>query len=122
MMTEIRDYNALRAAIRRMCAALEAQSVPEDAVFGCKLVADELISNALRYGGGIAFFSAECSGEEVVIKVRGATEFCPPQDSRCSGVDCERGRGLYLVDAYSAARAYSPKEGIRVVIRIRERS
>ena len=75
MKFQVDDIRALRAALESMCSALEAQSVPENAVFDCKVVACELLSNALRYGGGAAMFGAEKRENEVVIRVRSANAF-----------------------------------------------
>ena len=119
MICEVDDFRALRAALEKMCSALEAAAVPENAVFDCKLVASELLCNALRYGGGSAAFAAEKREGEVVIRVRSANNYRPPERACCSSVEDERGRGLFLVDALSAERTYSEKDGICVVIRIR---
>ncbi|HIX08699.1 MAG TPA: ATP-binding protein [Firmicutes bacterium] len=118
MNCEVDDFRALRAALERMCAALEEASVPENAVFDCKLVASELLCNALRYGGGSAAFAAEARDGEVVIRVRSANNFRPPEHVSCSAVDSERGRGLFLVDALTVSRTYSEEDGVCVVIRI----
>ena len=120
MFFEIDDYNALKAAVTKMCTRFRDESVPEGAVFDCKLVARELLSNALRYGGGSAKFAFERTGNEIRISVKSAVEFEPPTTSTCSEVTAERGRGLYLVDALSAARLYSKEEGICVIVRIME--
>lgn len=122
MFFEVDDYNAMKAALRRMCASFAEDAVPENVVFGCKLVANELLSNALRYGGGRASFFVEKENGEIVIRVRSANAFCPPAQSVCSDVTAECGRGLYLVDAFSASRTYSERDGIRVVIRIADES
>ncbi len=118
MKCEVEDIRALQAALERMCDALEAAQVPENAVFDCKLVASELLHNALRYGGGSAAFVAEKRSGEVVIRVRSANNFRPPERTFCSDVESERGRGLFLVDALSDSRTYSEEDGICVVIRI----
>lgn len=119
MKFQVDDIRALRAALESMCSALEAQSVPENAVFDCKLVANELLINALRHGGGHALFTAETQADEVVIRVRSGSDFRPPEKPACSDVDAECGRGLFLVDALSVSRSYSKEDGICVVIRIR---
>lgn len=120
MFFEIDDYNALKTALGKMCAAFEEQSVPDGAVFDCKLVAKELLSNALRYGGGCARFAFEHDGDRIRITVKSKADFEPPENSVCSGVTEENGRGLFLVDAVSESRAYNREEGICVVVRIVE--
>ncbi len=118
MYFEIDDYNALRDALHQMCAALLARNIPDDAVFDSKLVADELLSNVLQHGGGRAFFRAEVEGNEIRLCVRSESDFRPPEESVCSPVTANCGRGLFLVDAVCASREYREGEGIRVVIKI----
>ena len=118
MIFEIDGYNALRNALKKMCIALENDKIPDGAVFKCKLVADELVSNVLQHGEGSAFFSFERCGEVVKISVRGSNEFRPPEVSACADVESESGRGLFLVDAVCETRRYSREEGVCVVIRV----
>lgn len=118
MYFEVDNYKALREAIARMCDALKRDSVSEDAVFNCRLIANELLVNALQYGGGSAVFSARRDGNRLRISVRSARGFCPPAVTVCSDVESERGRGLFLVDALSETRIYNEHEGICVVIRL----
>lgn len=118
MKFHVDDIRALRAALDSMCSALEAQAVSENAVFDCKLVANELLVNALRHGGGHAVFTAEKHEDEVVIRVRSGGRFCPPEHPACSEVDSECGRGLFLVDALSVSRSYSEEDGICVIVRV----
>ena len=119
MKFQVDDQGALKSALEVMCSALERAAVSENAVFDCKLVANELLVNALRHGGGHALFSAEMGADEIVIRVRSGLPFCPPRAPVCSDVDAECGRGLFLVDALSVSRSYSEEEGISVIVRIR---
>ncbi len=118
MLFEIDGYIALKKALARMCAELTEEHVPEGAVFDCKLIANELLSNALRYGGGSARLRAMREGDCIRISVKSACDFRPPEKSSCSDTDAECGRGLYLVDAVSESRLYDREEGICVVVRI----
>ena len=120
MFFEIDDLNTLKTAIAQMCSVFRNDEIPEGAVFDCKLVAKELLSNALRYGGGSARFKFERSGDEIRISVKSANDFVPPKTSVCSEVTAERGRGLFLVDSVSTARRYSKEEGICVIVKISE--
>ncbi len=119
MFFQVDDFNALHSALARMCAALQAEAVSEDAVFNCRLVANELLVNALEYGGGSAAFSVRREGDTLRISVRSAVAFRPPETPVCSDLTAERGRGLFLVDALSEAREYSEREGICVVVRLK---
>ena len=118
MVFVIEDFAAMKAALADMCAEFSRDSVPETSVFDCKLVANELISNALRYGGGRAKFRVERQGNDVTISVKSFCDFVPPECSSCSGTDAENGRGLFLVDQISESRGYSREEGIYVVMKI----
>ncbi len=116
-MNVVDDLSALRAALAAMCR--EFSDVPEEVLFDSKLVADELLSNALRYGGGRAYFSYTREGDEIRLFVRGEKPFCPPEHSVCADVMSERGRGLYLIDSLAESRGFSESDGICAVIRIR---
>ena len=115
---EVDGYDALRRALARMCDALTREDVPDDAVFNCRLVANELLVNALEYGGGSASFGVRRDGDLLRISVRSVVRFRPPETSCCSDVTSERGRGLFLVDALSESRAYSDEEGICVLVKL----
>ena len=118
MYFEIDNYNALKEALHRMCAGFFAEDVPDGVVFDSRLVAHELLINALRYGGGRAYFTVERTGDEIRISVRSANAYRPPEEVSRADVTEERGRGLYLVDSIATARAYSEAEGISVVLLI----
>lgn len=118
MFFEVDGYDALKSALARMCDALEREEVSDDAVFNCRLVANELLVNALEYGGGSASFGVRREGDRLRISVRSVVAFRPPEKSCCSDVDAERGRGLYLVDALSEGRVYSEEDGICVFVKL----
>lgn len=119
MYFEIDDYNALEQALHQLCVRLEAAQAPEQAVFDSKLVACELLSNVLQHGGQRAYFSAMLEGDILRLRVRGNNGYRQPEKTFCSDVTAECGRGLFLVDAFCESREYSEREGICVVIRIR---
>ncbi len=118
MNFEVDSYGALKEALRNMCAALFASDVPDDIVFESKVVVNELVVNALQYGGGRAYFTVRRDGSGVRIAVRGENAFRPPEKSVCSDLQAEHGRGLFLVDALAARRAYSESEGTIVILAI----
>ena len=118
MYFEIGDHAALQRALKTLCARLSEENVPEGVVFDSKLVANELVINVLRHGGGRAFFRAELKGSELSLSVRGENSFCPPATSCCSPVSEECGRGLFLVDAVCARREYSQEDGITVYLKL----
>ena len=119
MERRIDDINALTNALQNMCA--ELHGLDEELLFDIRLVASELLSNALRYGGGCERFSCVRTAGEVRISVKSKAPFCPPERSVCSPVTAERGRGLYLVDTLSTVRTYSEEEGICVILAIEKK-
>ena len=52
------------------------------------------------------------------LRVRAEREWRPPDESECSSVESERGRGLFLVDAVCESRSYSPEQGFCVTVRV----
>ena len=116
---EIDGFGALKEALRRMCAALSEGDVPDGVIFESKVVANELLVNALRYGGGRAYFNVRREGGAIRIAVRGEHAFCPPERAALADADAEHGRGLFLVDALAARRGYSESEGTVVLLTIR---
>lgn len=114
---EIDNYNALRYALRKMCEAFE-DDMSDEALFDCKLVANELLSNVLQHGGQRAYFRATLAGDEVTISVRSEHAYRPPVTSVCADTMQECGRGLFLIDTLCVRREYSDREGISVVIKI----
>ena len=116
MYFEIDSDNALKSALEKMCLRLQSCGLGEDTVFYSKLVARELLTNALQHGGGRAFFRVRLGDGELRISVKGRKAFRPPEESICSGVEAERGRGMYLVDAFSCKRVYSEEEGVIVLL------
>lgn len=120
MYFEIDNYNALKDALNTLCTGLRQRDIPQDTVYDSKLVADELLSNALRHGGGKAFFSVELNGDSISISVKSLQAFRPPDESILVSREAESGRGLYLVDTIVETRRYSEDRGTSVVIRIRK--
>ena len=119
MYFEIDNYNALKEALNSLCTGLTQQDVPKETVYDSKLVADELLSNALRHGGGKAFFSVQVEADVISLSVRSLDSFRPPEKSILSGRESEHGRGLDIVDALVETRRYSEEGGTSVVSRIR---
>ncbi len=116
MYFEIDDYNALRAALQQMSRAFEKE-LSEETIFNSKLVATELLSNVLQHGGGRAKFRVERMGGEIRICVQCENAYRPPAKSVCADLLAERGRGLFLVDAYCERRTYSEEDGIVVFLK-----
>lgn len=84
MFVEVKNFEALRAAMKQLCDFLEERDVPEDSVFDSKLVVSELVSNVLQHSDGTAFLEGEIRGNFIELKVRSTVRFCPPEESCCS--------------------------------------
>ncbi|MFQ9737252.1 MAG: ATP-binding protein [Christensenellaceae bacterium] len=95
---EVKNFEALKEAMKELCDFLAESDVPEDSVFDSKLVVSELVSNVLQHSDGVASLESEIRGEFIELKVRSSVRFCPPEESRCSEVYAESGRGLFIVD------------------------
>ena len=111
---KVESQAAALDAVSAMCRALG--DLPEGVVFNARLVACELLTNAIKYGGGSALFSYSYSQKRVRIAVRSAAPFDPPQASLAPDPAAESGRGLFLVDTLAECREYSDEEGIIVTI------
>lgn len=120
MYFEIDSYNALKAALNTFCKRLAQIDIPQETVFDSKLVADELLSNALQHGGGKAYFSVDVDGDIISLSVRSLHAFRPPEKSVLASRESESGRGLFIVDRIVETRRYSEEGGTSVIIRIRK--
>lgn len=98
---ELDDIRDLNARLNCFIDYLENFGVDDDGVFYSRLVACELLTNALRHSGGTACFSGLFSDGDVVITVR--------TDKAVDGLKIpslpdalqESGRGLYIINAVS---------------------
>lgn len=122
MFIEVKNYEALKKAMRELCDFLEACDVPEDNVFDSKLVVSELIGNVLQHSDGVASLESEIRGEFIELKVHSSARFCPPEESRCSDVYAESGRGLFIVDSVCTERTFTEDGSIKVLIKITGRA
>ncbi len=116
MAYEIYDHDSLKAAVDKACAFLSSRAVAEERIFDCKLVAYELLANALEHSGGKAWLQVALEQGKIYITVRAERTYRPPQKSVCAALDAERGRGLFLVDSLSVERIFTEDSEIKVVI------
>jgi anti-sigma regulatory factor (Ser/Thr protein kinase) len=118
MLFKVNSYTDLQAALERMCDGLLAQGMTKDSVFDCKLVACELLGNALKYGGGEASLLLQVQEQMVVLKVASASFFALPEQITCSHLFAESGRGLFLVNTLCEGQIFTEEDGIVAKIRI----
>src|SRR5206468_1737660 len=106
------DVTAPRLA-RRFVADTVTSWGAHDLVETAKLLASELVTNALRHAGGARLLvvqeNADCIRLEVVDHGRGGARRRSPR------IDDIGGRGLVLVEAMAARWGASPSNGAHVV-------
>ena len=113
MFMEVKNFEALKEAMKELCDFLAESDVPE---------VSELVSNVLQHSDGVASLESEIRGEFIELKVRSSVRFCPPEESRCSEVYAESGRGLFIVDNVCTERSFTEDGGIKVLIKISGRA
>ena len=98
---EIDNINDMNAELEKFLGFLQARGADDDALFDSRLVACELITNALRHGGGRATFTGSLNGGliEITVGAVNATGMIRVPD--LPSVLAESGRGLYIVNAVS---------------------
>jgi len=113
------DIRKMNEELRRFTDYLEGLNVGADAVFDCRLVSCELITNALRHCGGAASFSGVLRESGVEIKVCSAAASgkiaVPPLPDALA----ESGRGLYIVNSLSDGNVFIEGGNVTVIIKIK---
>ena len=117
MWTEIKTVVDLKNATAALCHALEERLVPQDKIFDCRLIVNELVGNVLRHSDGYASLRNIVEPGRIEIYIRSTQAFFPPIESRCSPVTAEGGRGLFLVDSVSISRTVTDEGDIKVVVK-----
>ncbi len=118
MLFEIKNYAEFQSAMERLCAFLAEREISEEKVFDSRLVAHELVGNALQHAQGGASLEVELLGERIRITVRGEEVFCPPDKRACPQCFAERGRGIFLVDSVCEERIFTADGAILVHIKL----
>ena len=62
MFFEVKNFHALRRAMKRLSEYLEESDIPEENVFDSKLVVSELVGNVLRHSDGVASLEGGIQG------------------------------------------------------------
>ena len=118
MIFHVKDYATLQTALDGLCEGLTEWQMQQDRIFDCKLVACELLGNALKHGDGKADLQAELQGGYIVLKVLSKMVFQLPKQIECSGLLAENGRGLFLVNTLCEGEMYTEENAIVAKIRI----
>ncbi len=117
MQFEIQDVMAMQDALVDFCRFLTEHRVPQERIFDSRLIVNELVANVLKHTGEIAHVTGEIKDGMIEVTVRSKSRFIPPQESRCSDVFAEHGRGLYLVDRLCSQRRTDENGAIIVTIK-----
>ena len=116
---EIENLIELKDETTRLCEFLIAHGISSECIFDSKLIVSELVGNVLKHSQAKATLYVEIVNDFLELVVLSSKPFIPPADSRCSGVDAETGRGLYLVDSVCEERGMTADGGIKVRIRVK---
>ncbi len=117
MLLEINDYESLHAEMKRLCCFLAENHASETAVFNGRLAVTELVGNVLKHAKATATVKVETEDACIAVYVYSSKPFIPPLKSRCSNVDSEHGRGLYLVDSVCQSRSVTPDGAIKIILK-----
>ncbi|MFI1469295.1 ATP-binding protein [Streptomyces wuyuanensis] len=96
-----------RERVRRLLDGLAGAPLPQGVVNDILLVTSELVTNALRHGGGIAAFRAELVGGAVRVSVTDRSP-TPPSSAPRRRVATPGGFGWPLVQRLSRSVAVTP--------------
>lgn len=102
------DGHALAAAREAVRAVLSAWGFRDGAwIDDAVLVADELVANAVRHGGGCLALHVQANGDQVTISAVDGSAVVPRH--RVAGSD--GGRGLAIIEALSQAWGVADHDG-----------
>lgn len=113
----VNDIRKMNDRLREFTDYLERLNVDGDAVFDCRLVSCELITNALRHCGGAASFCGALCDGGVEIKVCSTAEEGAISVPPLPDVLAESGRGLYIVNSISGGNVFIEGGNVTVIIK-----
>jgi len=102
------DPSAVTSARHRVMAQVEAWGIRlgDEQKEAIKLVASELITNAVVHGGGFATVGLRLDDERLILAVHDRSP--EPPRRQVTTPDDEEGRGLVLVDFLAARNGWEP--------------
>lgn len=115
------DRRAPAAARRAVTAVLQGWGFGDaDWLDAAAVVVSELVTNAVRHGGGGVFLEIEAHGDRVVVSVADGSPVLP----RRRAPDGAGGRGMALIEALSDGWTVENHQGgkrVRVALRLQDR-
>ncbi|MEV0966694.1 ATP-binding protein [Streptomyces sp. NPDC049910] len=105
---------AARERVRRLLDGHAAAPLPPPVVDDILLVTSELVTNAVRHGGGLAAFHAELDGRTVRISVSDRSP-TPPSSTLRRRTTAPGGFGWPLVQRLSRSVTVTPAHGGKTV-------
>lgn len=98
------------AQARRLVRQFLAGS-SEDVVAVAQLLTSELVTNALRHGGGDIRVSLDCADGVLRVRVRDGSARHPAVREHLAGRDADSGRGLLMVEKLATSWGSTPELG-----------
>lgn len=121
MQYEVDSFEEMARALRKLAEYLRQLNIEEDTIFDSRLISSELLTNVLKHSTGKAFFASAVRDGCIELEVDGEESFVPPDESVCSPVTSESGRGYFLIDSFCEKRVVTDS-GVKVFIRIEKKN
>ena len=118
MFFKVKDYAALQSALDELSQFLAMRDISKEQIFDSKLVACELLGNALKYAQGETALEGAIRDGFIELKILSESFFALPKKIVCADLFSEHGRGLFLVNQICEEQIAAEEDGIRVRIRI----
>ena len=117
MIFEIKNYPSLQQSVEELCAYLMQHGVSSESIFDCKLVAYELLGNALRHAKESATLQGEVQEGYIQLKIQSKGVRLPKEGQACAEVYAEHGRGLFLINTL-CTECLELEEGVLLRIKL----
>lgn len=120
MILQIETLSAMQRGLEKIKQFLAEEKIGETGIFHSKLVFSELVGNVLKHSSATAKVQCRIQNGFIEMSVQASDGFTPPQESSCSDVYEEGGRGLFLVDHVCYKRLLCEDGSVKVLIKIKE--
>ena len=117
MILQIETLSAMQRGLEKIKQFLAEEKIGETGIFHSKLVFSELVGNVLKHSSATAKVQCRIQNGFIEMSVQASDGFTPPQESSCSDVYEEGGRGLFLVYTLCEGRVSAEQDGIVVKLK-----